>query len=239
MSSPIARNVKFTAHPGQGEPLAARLLAAAEQVQALAGCRLYRVGRAVDDPDVVWVCEEWRSAQDADAALHSDAARAAVAATMELLAARPELIALTPLGGKGVVDAAVGVPPYTRIALDEVDDLAPAQGLGAMGEARFANEALATRATGVSLQRLRPGARQPFGHRHVQAEEVYVVLEGSGRVKLDDELVEVRAGDAIRVAPPVTRAFEAGADGLTLLAVGPRTPGDGEVLMDWWPSNTT
>jgi mannose-6-phosphate isomerase-like protein (cupin superfamily) len=103
-----------------------------------------------------------------------------------------------------------------------------------MGEARFAGDALDTRATGVSLQRLNPGARQPFGHRHHRAEEVYVVLAGSGRVKLDDDIVALATRDAIRVAPGVTRAFEAGPGGLELLACGPRHRGDGDVLMGWW-----
>jgi mannose-6-phosphate isomerase-like protein (cupin superfamily) len=103
-----------------------------------------------------------------------------------------------------------------------------------MGEARFANDALDAQATGVSLQRLNPGARQPFGHRHQRAEEVYVVLAGAGRVKLDEEIVELATRDAIRVAPGVARAFEAGPDGLELLACGPRHRGDGDVLMGWW-----
>jgi mannose-6-phosphate isomerase-like protein (cupin superfamily) len=73
-----------------------------------------------------------------------------------------------------------------------------------------------------------------FGHRHDQAEEVYVVLSGSGRVKLDDDIEEIAAMDAIRVAPAVTRAFEAGPEGLQLLAFGPRRRGDGEVIQGWW-----
>jgi mannose-6-phosphate isomerase-like protein (cupin superfamily) len=76
--------------------------------------------------------------------------------------------------------------------------------------------------------------RQTFGHRHERAEEVYVVLSGSGRVKVDDAVAEIGQLDAIRVAPAVTRAFEAGADGLELLVFGPRRRGDGEVLAGWW-----
>jgi len=63
---------------------------------------------------------------------------------------------------------------------------------------------------------------------------VYVVLRGSGQAKLDDQLVELRTLDAIRVAPGVTRAFQAGRDGLELLAFGPRHDGDGDVLPGWW-----
>ena len=89
----------------------------------------------------------------------------------------------------------------------------------------MARTALEAEQTGVTHFRLRPGKRSPFTHRHVEAEEVYVILAGSGRVKLDDEVADVRPLDAIRVAPQVARAFEAGPDGLELLAVRPRTTG--------------
>ena len=123
---------------------------------------------------------------------------------------------------------------YTIHALADTEDLAPKYGLDDQGEARFATEDLAAEQTGVSLQNLRPGKRQVFGHRHDRAEEIYVVLSGSGRVKLDDDIEDIRALDAIRVAPAVTRAFEAGPDGLQLLAFGPRHRDDGEVLQGWW-----
>ncbi|MEA2148325.1 MAG: hypothetical protein QOD69_155 [Solirubrobacteraceae bacterium] len=123
---------------------------------------------------------------------------------------------------------------YTIHTLTDTEDMAPKYGLDEQGEARFATDDLAAEQTGVSLQRLRPGKRQAFGHRHEQAEEVYVVLSGSGRVKLDDAVEEIGTLDAIRVAPAVTRAFEAGPDGLELLAFGPRRDGDGEVLQEWW-----
>jgi mannose-6-phosphate isomerase-like protein (cupin superfamily) len=86
----------------------------------------------------------------------------------------------------------------------------------------------------VSHQRLKPGKRQAFAHKHDQAEEVYVVLKGSGRVKLDDEILDIDTLDAIRVSPGVIRQFEAGPDGIELLAVGPRRDGDGETLPGWW-----
>jgi mannose-6-phosphate isomerase-like protein (cupin superfamily) len=85
----------------------------------------------------------------------------------------------------------------------------------------------------VSLQLVKPGKRHAFAHRHQEAEEVYVVLSGSGRVKLDDEIVEVGPMDAIRVAPAVTRAFEAGPEGLELLVFGPRHEGDAEIVQDF------
>jgi mannose-6-phosphate isomerase-like protein (cupin superfamily) len=124
--------------------------------------------------------------------------------------------------------------PYTLKKLTEIEDSAPKSGFGDVQEARFAKDALDTEETGFSYHRVKPGQRQPFAHKHERAEEVYVVLTGSGRVKLDEEIVELDKLDAIRVAPEVTRAFEAGSEGLDLLVFGPRREGDGEVLMGWW-----
>jgi len=123
---------------------------------------------------------------------------------------------------------------HTLINLDEVEDAAPANGFGDRWEARVARSALGAQQTGVTHFRLRPGKRSPFSHRHAQAEEIYVILSGRGVVKLDDEITEVRPLDAIRVAPEVARAFEAGPDGLELLAFGPHHPGDGEPVEDPW-----
>ena len=124
--------------------------------------------------------------------------------------------------------------PYTLMKLTDIEDAAPKSGFGDVQEARFAKDALQTERTGISYHRVNAGRRQPFGHRHDEAEEVYVVIAGSGRVKLDDAVVELHELDAIRIAPSVTRAFEAGPDGMELLAFGPRCDGDGEVLMGWW-----
>ena len=82
--------------------------------------------------------------------------------------------------------------------------------------------------------RLRPDKRSPFSHRHIDAEEVYVILGGSGRIKLDEDLLEVRPLDAIRIAPEVASALEAGRDGLEFLVVGPHYEGDGEPVDDPW-----
>jgi uncharacterized cupin superfamily protein len=127
-------------------------------------------------------------------------------------------------------------PAYTHINLDDVEDVAPAHGFGDRWEARFARTALGAEQTGVTHVRLRPGMRSPFAHRHAEAEEIYVVVRGTGKVKLDDEIADVRALDAIRVAPQVTRAFEAGPDGLEFLAVGAHHPGGGELVVDPWGS---
>ncbi len=123
---------------------------------------------------------------------------------------------------------------FTKVSLDAVEDVAPDNGFGDRWEARVARTALAAERTGVSFFRLLPGKRSPFTHRHTDAEEVYVVLSGSGRVKLDGELLDVGPLDCIRVAPATARAFEAGPDGLEFLAVGAHHPGDGEPVQDPW-----
>ena len=123
---------------------------------------------------------------------------------------------------------------YTHIRLLDVEDAAPGNGFGDRWEARVARTALGAQQTGVTHFRLKPGMRSPFTHRHVHAEEIYVVLAGSGRVKLGEELADVRPLDAIRIAPEVPRAFEAGPDGLELLAFGPHHEADGEPVDDPW-----
>jgi mannose-6-phosphate isomerase-like protein (cupin superfamily) len=125
---------------------------------------------------------------------------------------------------------------YTHLSLEAVEDAAPANGFGERWEARVARVPLDARDTGVTHFRLRPGKRSPFAHRHARAEEVYVILGGGGQVKLDDELRDVRPLDAIRVAPEVVRAFEAGPDGLEFLAFGAHHDADGESVDDPWVS---
>jgi mannose-6-phosphate isomerase-like protein (cupin superfamily) len=123
---------------------------------------------------------------------------------------------------------------YTHIHLDAVEDAAVANGLGHRWEARVAREDLGAERTGLTHFRLRPGKRSPFAHRHREAEEVYVILAGSGWIKLDEEIRAVAPGEAIRIGPAVARAFEAGPDGLELIATGPHVAGDGEPVEDPW-----
>ncbi len=129
---------------------------------------------------------------------------------------------------------------YTLINLRDVEDLAPKFGLAPGIEARFASDALRLERSGLSYQRLAPNFRAPFGHKHKEQEEIYVVLGGSGRVKLDDEIVELKRLDALRVAKATMRAFEAGPAGLEILAFGaPRAAGaitgeEVEMTMGWW-----
>jgi mannose-6-phosphate isomerase-like protein (cupin superfamily) len=124
--------------------------------------------------------------------------------------------------------------PYTLKRLSDVEDLAPRFGYEERQEAHFANDDLDVEQTGLSYHRVKPDHRQAFGHKHDQAEEVYVVVAGSGRVKLDDEIVELGKLDALRISPAVTRQFEAGPEGLDLIVFGPRHKGDGELIPGWW-----
>jgi mannose-6-phosphate isomerase-like protein (cupin superfamily) len=123
---------------------------------------------------------------------------------------------------------------YTKVNLRQVEDMAVKHGFADHQEARFPRTDLGAEQTGVAYLVIKPGRREAFAHRHRTAEEVYVVLSGSGRVKLDRELVELAALDAVRVGPGVARAFEAGDDGLEVLVFGPRVESDGEMVEDFW-----
>ena len=126
---------------------------------------------------------------------------------------------------------------YTVVNLLEVEDQAPRFGFAPNVEARYARTPLELEKSGVSHFRFAPGFRMPFGHRHGEQEEVYVILRGSALMKLDDELVELREWDAIRVPGQTTRGIEAGPDGVDLLAFGaPNTENrDAELDADFWP----
>jgi mannose-6-phosphate isomerase-like protein (cupin superfamily) len=123
---------------------------------------------------------------------------------------------------------------YTKKNLHQVEDAAPKHGFDATQMARFAGKDLGCETIGLALEGVKPNARQAFGHRHEHDEEVYVILEGHGRMRLGEEEIEVAPLDAIRVAPGVWRSFEAGPEGLELLAFGAHTDGDGEVDMSFW-----
>ena len=120
---------------------------------------------------------------------------------------------------------------FTIKNLRDIEDVAPRFGFDSIQEARFAWRALGAQNTGLAYHVIKPGQRGG-AHRHDEAEEIYVVLGGSGRAYLDGELVDLQPMDALRVAPPVVRAFEAGPDGLELLVFGPHHEGDGEILKE-------
>ena len=122
---------------------------------------------------------------------------------------------------------------YTITNLKEIDGSTDAS---SDIEARFGRKHLDSEHLGVSYFRYAPGFRNPMGHSHREQEEVYVVVSGSGRIKLNDEIVELRQWDTVRVAPTTVRAFEGGPDGLEVVAIGADRPegGDGIRAEDWW-----
>jgi quercetin dioxygenase-like cupin family protein len=123
---------------------------------------------------------------------------------------------------------------YTIKNLKEIEDSAGARAPGVEG--RFARSELGSEHLGVSYFRYGPGVRSPRAHSHREQEEAYVVISGSGRVRLDDEVRELRQWDVVRVSPATVRAFEAGADGLEVIAVGSDRPegGDGVLAPSAW-----
>jgi quinol monooxygenase YgiN len=231
----ISRYSKVAAKPGMGEELAAKMLEAARALRSTPGCELYIINRVPDQPDVVWVTELWLSREAMEGALASEGAQASIPAVLDLMdldASRR--IDTVPVGGVGLRRAPQ--PGYTLRRLDELEDLAPKFGMGDTQETRFAAKELGLERTGLGHQRLRPGRRQVFGHRHANAEEIYVVLSGSGRAAIGDEVVDLAPMDALRVAPGLMRAFEAGDDGLVYLSLGARAEGDGSMETGWWAS---
>ena len=125
---------------------------------------------------------------------------------------------------------------YTKKNLvTDVENQAPAYGMPEELEARFGRSALGGETLGLSLMKLAPGFRVPFGHKHENQEEVYVVVRGSARVKVEDEIVELGALDAIRFDRDTMRGVEAGPDGVEYLAFGAGDdPRDAELVQGWW-----
>ncbi len=230
----VGRHVEFTAQPGKGDELAALLGEVADAMHGVAGCEQYVVGRVDDRPDVVAVIERWRTAELRDAAAAGATEDPRFPKIMALLdpSATPRVTDMTLTGGVGLL------PParegFTHGNLLDFDDLAPGFGITGGSQARFPTDDLGLERVGLGHHRLPAGARIPFGHRHVEAEELYVVLAGSGRARIDDEYVELRPFDALRIAPGAVRGFEGGPEGMDVLAVGARHPKDGELLHDWW-----
>jgi len=139
---------------------------------------------------------------------------------------------LEPIGGPGLDPRPRG--GWERVGLDGLEDQAAGFGLAGIQEMRSPVEPLGLERTGITLQRILPRQRQSFGHVHANAEETYIVLAGSGTLRIEDDELAVAAHDAVRVAPTLTRAFEAGPEGLEYLAVGPRHRGDGDMTPGWW-----
>jgi mannose-6-phosphate isomerase-like protein (cupin superfamily) len=123
---------------------------------------------------------------------------------------------------------------YTLVNIKQSEDMAQQFGMGEGLEGRFPRKALGLEQTGIGHYRLAPGYRLPFGHSHRKNEEVYLVIRGTMRVKLDDEIVEVGEWDALRVPPGVMHGWEAGDDGAEMLAFGPHAEDDTDMEQGWW-----
>ena len=117
---------------------------------------------------------------------------------------------------------------------DNVENSAERFGLAPDLETRFGRKALEIEGGGFSYQRMAPNYVLPFGHRHGSHEEVFLVIAGSGRAKLDGEEHELKPWDALRIAPAVMRGFAAGAEGMELLVIGFGPGGDAEMVDGYW-----
>ena len=129
------------------------------------------------------------------------------------------------------------MPGYTHINLKtDVEDMAPKFGFAPNLESHFARKPLGLEKSGITYYRVAPDYRIPFGHKHGEQEEIYLLLSGSARMKLDDDIVELGPLDALRVPPEVIRAFEAGPEGAEIVAFGaPSNENrDAEMVQEWW-----
>jgi len=129
------------------------------------------------------------------------------------------------------------MPAYTKLNLkQDVEDMAPRFGLSAGLESRFARKPLELEQSGMSYYKVAPDFRTPFGHRHGEQEEIYVVVGGSARLKVDDEILELGVWDAVRVPGTTMRCLQGGPDGAEVLAFGaPHTDNkDAEMVPGWW-----
>jgi mannose-6-phosphate isomerase-like protein (cupin superfamily) len=127
---------------------------------------------------------------------------------------------------------------FTIVNLKDVDNVAERHGLAPDLEARFPGDDLELEDSGFSYQNLAPNFRTPWGHRHERQEEVYLVISGSGRMKIEEQIIQIKPWDAIRVPNDQMRAFEAGDEGLELLVFGPRAGAEKSDVKDmtpnWW-----
>jgi mannose-6-phosphate isomerase-like protein (cupin superfamily) len=127
------------------------------------------------------------------------------------------------------------VATYSHLNLkDDVENMSERFGLAPQMEARFGRNALDIEGGGFSYQKLAPDFSAPFGHRHTTQEEAYVIVAGSGNVMIDGEVRPLRQWDVLRVQPQVARAFQAGPDGMELIAIGFGPGGETEMIENPW-----
>jgi uncharacterized cupin superfamily protein len=126
------------------------------------------------------------------------------------------------------------VGDHAVVNLKQIEDAAPKFGMPDGIEARFARRELGSAQSGISYQKLGPGVRMPFGHRHGDQEETYVVVGGSGRIKLDDDIIDLRTWDSVRIAPGTMRCVQGGDEGIEYLAFGAGEPEQPKMVQGWW-----
>jgi quercetin dioxygenase-like cupin family protein len=123
---------------------------------------------------------------------------------------------------------------YAKVNIDAIEDIAPRFGMDALGETHPLRGPLGAQGIGAMHYRWKPGKRTSFGHTHTESEEIYLVLKGSGRMKVDDDIVDLSERDVLYVSPQSMREWEAGDDGLELVAFGHHVEGDGDMTPGWW-----
>lgn len=229
----LTRYATFHARPGHGEELAGHLLHAATLVAELPGCEMWLVNRDQTDPETIRVSETWASQEQSDAALNLPEVREHAERVMALLSRAPDILDCEPLGGARVVWDPKGATAFAILDaadLSKDSELLARYGLQDVGEARYVCEQLAAKQVGLTHYRLLPNRRQGWAHRHSVVEETYVTLNGSGRILVDEQSIDLAPLVAVRVAPASARELEAGPDGLEVLAFGSHSPGDGEMV---------
>ena len=123
---------------------------------------------------------------------------------------------------------------YTKINVADVKDQAPDFGMAEIGESRFARQQLGAENIGLTYYKVNPGKRLGFGHTHAEVEETYFVVSGGGRFKVQDDIFDVGQRDIVYVPPKAVREWEAGGDGMELLAFGGHVEGDAEMMQGFW-----
>jgi quinol monooxygenase YgiN len=229
----LTRFATFHARPGHGEEPAGHLLHAATFVAELPGCEMWLVDRDQADPETIRICETWASQEQSDAALNLREVREHAAQVMALLSRAPDVVACEPRGGARVVRSSKGATAFAILDaadLSKDSELLARYGLQDVGEARYVREQLAPKQIGLTLCRRLPNRRQGWAHRHSVVEEIYVTLNGSGRILVDEQSIDLAPLVAVRIAPASVRGLEAGPDGLEVLAFGSHSPGDGEMV---------